>query len=315
MILDSGVSSRRGSVVRQIVTDGRLVGVTAGGDRPVVAEQHGKGTAISARSGMYPLDKATPSLQRREPLLGGAPAPSGSLFVLGEHGGYGATPRPTHRLVLGRNNDDVHVIVGDRDWYVSRRQAVVQCVSYGSGLVWRLRNLGRRPIRMPAAPLLLQEHEIVLEPGYTTLFIQGDQLHVVELLVSGRSGATSARPHSETGDLGHPLTAQQRLVLAVMFQAYLRREDKAHPLSAREVSAVLNAIPGQSGWTASRVHHEVDRVRRQLAISGHAGLTADSAHPEALRLNLVEVLLNTATLVPPDLRLLDGGQAHEPRPG
>ncbi|HEX6352925.1 hypothetical protein [Actinophytocola sp.] len=267
---------------------------------------------MNAKFGMYPLDKATPSLQRREPLLGGKPAPVGSLFVLGENGGYGATPRPTHRLVLGRNDDDVHVIVGDGDWYVSRKQAVMQCVPYGSGLTWTLRNLGRRPIRLPAAPLLLKEHEIVLEPGYTTLFIQGDRLHVVEVLVSGRSGAKLAPPDGETGDLGYPLTPQQRLVLVAMFQAYLRQDERAHPLSAKDAGEVLNTIPGQSGWTQRRVHHEVDRVRYQLAAAGHTGLTAQSAHPEALRLNLVEVLLNTATLVPPDLRLLDGGQAHEP---
>jgi hypothetical protein len=264
--------------------------------------------------GMYPLDKSIPSLQRREPLLGGEPAPPGSVFVLGEHGGYGAAPRPTHELVLGRNNYEVHVIVGDGDWYISRRQAVVRCVPYGAGLTWTLRNLGRRPIRIPAAPLVLQEHEVVLSPGYTTLFLEGDRLHVVEVLVSGRVGAASVPPDGETSDLGHPLTAQQRLVLVVMFQSYLRQDAQAHPLSAKDTSAVLNTLPGQSGWTASRVHHEVDRVRHQLA-SGHNGLTADSAHPEALRLNLVEVLLNTATLVPPDLRLLDSGQAHEPSPG
>jgi hypothetical protein len=270
---------------------------------------------MTATFGLYPLDKAIPSLQRREPLLGGAPAPPGSVFVLGEHGGYGAAPRPAHQLVLGRNDEEVHVIVGDGDWYVSRRQAVVRCVSYGAGLAWTLRNLGRRPIRIPAAPLVLQEHEVVLKTGYTSLFIEGDRLHVVEVLVSGRLGSAQAPPDGQTGDLGHPLTPQQRLVLVAMFEAYLRQDDRAHPLSAKDTSAVLNTVPGQSGWTVSRVHHEVDRVRYQLAESGHGGLTAESAHPEALRLNLVDVLLDTGTLVPPDLRLLDGGQAHEPPPG
>jgi hypothetical protein len=268
---------------------------------------------MNAPLGMYPLERSTTSLQRREPLLAGSPAPVGSLFVLGEHGGYAAAPRPNHRLVMGRNNADVHVVVGAGDWYVSREQAVVQCVPFGSGVSWTLRNLGRRPLRMPSVPLVLQEHEVVLTPGYTPLFIHGDRLHVVELLVSaGRRESTVAPPTAETRDLGWPLRDRQRLVLVAMFQAFLRQDDPAHPLSASDTTKVLNALPGQSGWTPSKVHHVVDEVRHDLAASGEARLTADSAHPEALRHNLLQVLLTTATLVPPDLRLLDGGPADEP---
>lgn len=268
---------------------------------------------MEAPLGMYPLERSTPSLQRREPLLGGSPAPTGSLFVLGEHGGYAAAPRPNHRLVLGRNNKDVHIIVGAGDWYVSREQAVVQCVPFGTGTTWTLRNLGRRPIRMPSAPLLLQEHETVLKPGYTPLYIHGDRLHVIELLVSaGRREAMTAPANAGTRDLGWPLTDKQRMVLVAMFQAFLRQDGPAHPLSASDTSKILNAIPGQEGWTPSKVHHVVDEVRYDLAAKGETGLTVDSAHPETLRHNLVTVLLNTATLVPPDLRLLDGGPAHEP---
>jgi hypothetical protein len=269
---------------------------------------------MTATFGMYPLDETISSLQRGEPMLGGAPAPAGSVFVLGEHGGYGAAPRLSHQLVLGRNDEDVHVVVGEDDWYVSRKQAIVRCVPYGAGFTWTLRNLGRQPLRIPAEPLVLQEHEIVLKPGYTTMFIHGDRLHVVEVLVSGQVGRAPVPPHRKTVDRGHPLTPQQRLVLVVMFQAYLRRDERAHPLSAKDTSAVLNSVPGQSGWTNSRVHHEVDGVRHQLATRGHNGLTAESAHPESLRLNLVDVLLETATLVPPDLRLLNAVQAHEPPP-
>jgi hypothetical protein len=257
---------------------------------------------------MYPLERSTPSLQRREPLLGGSPAPLGSLFMLGEHGGFAAAPRVNHRLVLGRNNTDVHVVVGAGDWYVSREQAVVQCVPLGNGMTWTLRNLGRRPIRLPAAPLLLQEHETVLKPGYTPLFIHGDRLHVIELLVSaGRRESTLAPPDAATRDLGWPLKDRQRLVLVAMFQAFLRQDSPAHPLSASDTAKILNAMAGQASWTPSKVHHVVDEVRHELAAAGEAGLTADSAHPEALRHNLIQVLLHTATLVPPDLRILDGG--------
>ena len=270
---------------------------------------------MTAPQGMYPLERSTPSLQRREPLLGGSPAPAGSLFVLGEHGGYAASPRAAHRLLLGRNSPDVHVTIGAGDWYVSREQATMACVPFGSGLTWTLRNLGRRPIRMPDSPLLLQEHEVLLRPGYTPLFIHGDRLHVVEVLVStGRRESTIATPTAATRDFGWPLTDRERLVLVVMYQAFLRRAIPAHPLTWKETSEELNRIDGQADWTARKAEHVVDGVRHRLAAEQVEGLTAESAHPEALRHNLIQVLLNSATLVPPDLRLLDGGQPHEPLP-
>jgi hypothetical protein len=51
----------------------------------------------------------------------------------------------------------------------------------------------------------------------------------------------------------------------------------------------------------------VDAVRRKLANAGVVGITADSAHPEAIKRNLLRVLVDSATLVPPDLRLLETG--------
>ena len=69
-------------------------------------------------------------------------------------------------------------------------------------MTWTLRNVGRRPIRLPSSPLLLQEHEVVLQPGYTPLFIHGDRLHVLEVLVSaGRRESPSHRPTRTRGIL------------------------------------------------------------------------------------------------------------------
>ena len=263
---------------------------------------------MTAPLGMYPLEPSTPSLQRQEPLLGGAIAPAGSLFLLGEHGGYAAAPRPAHRLVIGRNAPEVHVTVGASDWYISREQAVLMCVPFRGSVTWTLRNVGRRPIRVPDAPLLLQEHETALKPGYTPLFIDGDRLHVVEVLVSvGAKSAEVPLPSALTRDVGFPLTPRERLVLVVMFQEFLRRSSPAHPLSWKDTGDALNAVPGESGWNARKAENVVDGVRHRLAAAGESGLTADSAHPEALRHNLIQILLKSATLVPPDLRLLDGG--------
>ncbi|EWC63958.1 hypothetical protein UO65_0669 [Actinokineospora spheciospongiae] len=255
--------------------------------------------------GMYFLEPLTPSLLRHEPLLGGAPAPVGALFVLGEEGGYAAAPRAHSTLVLGRNSPDVHVTVGAGDWYVSREHATLRCAPDGR---WTLRNGGRLPIRISDAPALLHEHETTVPHGYAPLYIQGSRLHVVELLVSsGRRGADRVRPETGTRDLAWPLSPRERLVLVALFQLYLLRADDAHPLSWNETSRRLNEVPRQRGWTDRRAEHAVDGVRKRLAAAGVAGVTADSAPPDAIKRNLLRVLLDTATLVPPDLRLLDTG--------
>lgn len=257
----------------------------------------------------YHLDAATPSLLRRQPLLGGAPAPRGTLFALGEDGGYAAAPHADNHLLLGRNSPEVHVTVGSGDAHVSREHAAVRFLP---GNRWLLRNDGRLPIRVPGGPPLLHGHETVLAPGYTPLYIRGSRLHVVELLVAtGGRGQDAVRPDTGTRDLGWPLSDRERLVLVALFQQVLLRADDPHPLSWRETGAVLNDVPGERRWTERKAEHVVDVVRRRLAAAGVPGITADSAPPEAIKRNLAAVLVETATLTPPDLRLLDAGLRGE----
>ncbi|WP_236791048.1 hypothetical protein [Amycolatopsis sp. GM8] len=255
--------------------------------------------------GMYPLDPLTPSLLRQEPLFDGAPAPAGTLFVLGESGGYAAAPVEGRSLVLGRNSPDVHVTVGSLDWYVSREHATVRCVREGAGVSWLLRNGGRLPIRIPDVVAVLQQHEATLPPGYTPLYIQGTHLHVVEVLVSaGQRPGGPVRPETGTRELGLPVTDRERLVLVALLRYVLARADNAHPLSWKETSRVLNEVPGQRGWTERKAENVVDGIRHKLTGLGIAGLTTDTAAPEAIKGNLMRALLDSATLVPPDLRLL-----------
>lgn len=264
---------------------------------------------MTALRGMYPLDSSTPSLRRDQPRLIGHSAPPGTLFVLGDDGGYAATRAPANRLILGRNSNAVHVTVGSGDWNVSREQASMRC---DPGLGWRLRNDGRLPIRLPDLPELLREHEVTLPTGYTPLYINGSRRHIVEILVSGdEGGAATAGPETGTRDISWPLAARERLVLVAMFQNHLLRVADPHPLSWRETSHTLNQVPGQAGWTERKAEHVVDGVRHRLARGGHDGVTADSAPPEAIKNNLLKFLTDTATLVPPDLRLLETGTAAD----
>ena len=264
--------------------------------------------------GMYPLDPSTPSLRREQPRLIGRNAPPGTLFVLGDEGGYAAVPAPANRLILGRNSHAVHVTVGSGDWNISREQASMRCEPGGG---WRLRNDGRLPIRIPDVPELLREHEVTLPAGYTPLYLAGSRRHVVEILVSGQQARPAAAgPETGTRDISWPLGGRERLVLVALYQNHLLRLDNPHPLSWRETSHTLNQVPGERGWTERKAEHVVDAVRHRLTRSGHGGVTADSAPPEAIKTNLLRFLTETATLVPPDLRLLETGvesDGEEPR--
>jgi hypothetical protein len=257
---------------------------------------------------MYPLGRLTPSLVRQEPLFAGAAAPAGTLFVLGDTGGYAAAGVEGRRLVVGRNSRDVHVSIGGEDGYVSREHATLRCEGRGGSTRWLLRNGGKLPIRMPDAAPLLRAHEAELPAGYTPLYIQGSQLHVVEVLVAdGRRQRGVVSQESSTGTLRLPLTRKEMLVLVALFRDTLEREDQAQPLTWNETGRVLNEVPGQTGWNDRKAENVVDGVRQRLTAAGVDRLTTDTAPREALKANLLRVLLDTATLLPEDLRLLTTG--------
>ncbi|GAA0905844.1 hypothetical protein Vau01_121800 [Virgisporangium aurantiacum] len=260
---------------------------------------------------MYPLGSATPSLYRTQPALGGNPAPTGTLFVLGEDGGYAAVAAPANRLLLGRNSNAVHVTVGSGDGKVSREQAVLRCET-GAG--WRLSNVGRLPIRIPDAPELLHDHEVTLPAGYTPLYITGSRRHVVELLVSRPQPAPVAvGPETDTRETALRLSDREKLVLVALYQNHLLRLDAPEPLSWPDTSDALNLVSGQRGWTARKAENVVDALRQRLTRQGCHGLTVDSAASGAIKTNLLELLARTATLIPPDLRLLGADRPRADR--
>jgi hypothetical protein len=261
--------------------------------------------------GMYPLGRLTPSLVRQEPLFAGGAAPAGTLFVLGDAGGYAAAAVSGRELVVGRNTPDVHVAIGRDDAYVSREHATLRCVSFGDATRWMLRNGGKLPIRIPDTAPLLRAHEAPLPAGYTPLYIQGEQLHVVEVLVSdGTRKSGAVRPETKTGNLRLPLTRREWLVLVAMFADVLAREDQAMPNSWNETAKLLNGVPGQSGWTDRKAENVVDGVRQRLTAAGIDRLTRETAPSEALKTNLQRVLIDTGTLVPDDLQALSTGIAE-----
>ena len=105
-----------------------------------------------------------------------------------------------------------------------------------------------------------------------------------------------------------PLSTDERLVLVVLGQRYLRHVDHPQPLSWRQVADELDELfPGQ-GWTAKRAEHIGVAVRKRLSAAGVPGLTRDEVGDpvgNALNHNMLLELVSAAVLVPPDLRILD----------
>jgi len=256
---------------------------------------------------VFPLSKSTPSLQWQEPLLDGRPAPAGTLFVLSAYGGYAAVPHERNELSFGREQGKVNVVVGANDQGVSRRHATIRCTAQGDAIWWTLRNEGRRPIELPPAPPLLQHLETPLADGFTRLYVGSERRHAVEVLVSKARSERSVDPvEGRTRDGRIPLAPNERLALVAMFQDYLHRSSSARPLTRNEARDALNQVPGQSGWTDKKVEHTVAGVRKKLSSAELPGLDIESAHPDVIRVNLIKYLLDTGSLVPNDLRLLDG---------
>ena len=259
----------------------------------------------SSRSPVELLPEGTGSLARGIPVT-----PAGTLFVLGDAGGIRVAPTQRFTVVFGRNRPDVHVCVGEDDPRVSRQHGLLRC----DGQRWTVRNTGGIPIRMPGSQLLLTGQEDPVGATYTPMFIRTEQgrEHLLEVRVSGREEQQRPRAgHSDDTARGSlwTVTDEERLVLSVLGQRYLRHEGHPQPLSWTNTADELAQLQPTRGWTPKRAEWVVTGVRKRLSGAGVRGLTRDEVGEpvgNALNHNLIIELLVSTTLVPPDLRLLHG---------
>ena len=249
-----------------------------------------------------------PASTRR--LADGVPsAPPGTLFVFAEEGGYAVPPR-RFRLLFGRGKGDVHVAIGTHDPYVSRLHGVLSC----DGREWWLRNEGRLPIHLPDDLMVLSGHELPMEPGYTPLFINtpAHRSYLLEIHVVGQPGdAPEEIPHLPTREPDlYRLTEDERLVLVVLAQRYLRQERYPQPVSWKQVAEDLNRVAEDREWTPKVAAHLVRTVRERLAAARTPvpGILRNDGVGEpvgnVLNHNLIRALLKNTTLLPTDLDLL-----------
>jgi hypothetical protein len=244
-----------------------------------------------------------------EPLATGVPpAPIGTLFMLAATGGIAVEPRRNFPVLFGRNEPDVHVCFGADDPYISRTQGRLTC----DGAAWWIRNEGRLPLRLPRSVLLLSGEEVSLGEGYTPLFARGapHREHLLEIRIVGSlQSESSAEPSQGTWPRQTwRLSADERLVLTALAQRYLRQEAYPQPQSWKQVADELNALAGERTWNPHRAANVVGEVRHRLSREGVEGLTRDEVGEpvgNALNDHLIRELLETTTLAPPDLRLLN----------
>jgi hypothetical protein len=240
------------------------------------------------------------------------PAPPGSIFVLAAGGGFAAPPRDRFEVVFGRREPDVHVCIGPDDPRMSRLQGRL----VRAGNEWWLRNEGKLPIRLPQSRFLLSGNEIPLSEGYSPLFIRTSRQreHLLEVRVVGRPDAV-VDAHDMTGTLSPDswqIDGVERVVLTALALRYLRQEPHPQPQSWNQVAADLNnvAANGRTDWTPKKTANTVLKVRERLASHVPGLRLEDWGDPAGNMVNhqLIQELLQTATLRPPDLRLLDAGE-------
>jgi hypothetical protein len=238
-------------------------------------------------------------------------APAGTIFVVGPERGFAAPPSP-RKVFFGRDREEVEVPIGVDDPTVSRRHGVFIC--YGSGSGWWLRNNGNLPIKLPGRDLLLTGHERALAPGYTPLVINpsGERSHLVKVRIIGEPGRhprSTTKADTAPPETAYKLSEPEKLVLAALARRFLEGYvDYPQPLTWAETARVANGSPyATRTWNKDTVADTVVRVRECLHRQGVPGLTLDEVGEpvgNTLNVNLIYVLLGTATLSPQDLALL-----------
>lgn len=235
----------------------------------------------------------------------------GTIYALSVSGGVRLGAREERTVVFGRNRPDVHVCVGEDDLRISRNQG---SVTYRDGRWW-LANTGHRALQLPRSMTLFPEDDpFPVDVGYTPVFVNGTarRRHLLELYVAGDDGRLPRpSPGAETlRDKPWSLRADERLALVSLAQKYLLHEAYPQPATWQQVAGDLAGLQPGEHWTGKRVEHLVSGVRRRLSRAGVPGLTREEVGEPVgnmLNHNLVTELLQTRTLVPPDVLLLEDG--------
>jgi hypothetical protein len=263
---------------------------------------------------------------------GAEPARPGTLHARSVTGGIKVPPRPGATIRFGRGErPEIDLPIGEDDLRVSRRHGELTFRKKQ----WWLRNTGQQLVRLPHGRLMhLSSEPVPLAVGYTPVFVRGSgyREHLVELFVTGYEtpGPSPRRRAPTLPPKVWPLDDDERLLLVVMGQRYLLYEDGPRPLTYRQAAEQLSYLRPGTQWSERRIEYKIATLRRRL----HEGSfpypllhDGDGGTPWDNNLihNLLKGLVESTTLVPPDLELIDepdeegvAGEAtggHEDGPG
>ncbi|RKN07049.1 FHA domain-containing protein [Streptomyces radicis] len=245
---------------------------------------------------------------------GAPPARPGTLHARSLAGTVTGSPEAGRIIRFGRGGGpDADLRVGEDDPRVSRRHGEL---AYRRGQWW-LRNTGQQLLRLPRGQMMhVSTEPIPLAAGYTPVFVKGSGFreHLVELHVTdhGAAGSGSRRGIETLPPKRWSLADDQRLILVVLGQEYLRYEPHPRPLTYRQAAAQLSFLCPEESWGESKIAHRVEKVRTALEASGDFPYDLREQDPRGasdntLKHNLLRGLVESTTLVPPDLDLLDRG--------
>ncbi|WP_280381144.1 FHA domain-containing protein [Nocardia wallacei] len=237
----------------------------------------------------------------------GSRSANGTLVARTFYTAITAEPREGVEVVFGRDSGNVTVVLGADDASVGRRQGRLD---FRNGRWW-LTNIGRVPIQAGSRVTFTEDGPIAIDQGYTMLFVQGSEarLHQLELYVVGDDHIIPPPlPNTvEPEPVPWTLSPDERLVLVVFAQRYLRGEPNPRPWSRREATLLLKELDPAARWTARRAEELVYRVRVRWAdsrVRGSGGRQFGAQRPDLG--DLIRYLIVNGTLSPRDLDLLDG---------
>ncbi|MGK5533974.1 FHA domain-containing protein [Streptomyces sp. URMC 129] len=243
---------------------------------------------------------------------GVAPATPGTLHARSVTGDIRVPPRIGLTVSFGRDRPVVDLCVGEDDLRVSRRHGEL---TFRRGQWW-LRNTGRQLVRLPLGRLMhLTTDPVPLAAGYTPVVVRGSghREHLIELYVTDDDEPPRTPRHAAPTlpPKRWPLSDEERLLLVVLAQRYLLYEEGARPLTYRQAVDHLKELDPATKWTERKAEYRVEAIRRRLSRAGgfpHPLLREDDAvdvSDNSLMHNLLRGLVESTTLVPPDLLLID----------
>lgn len=206
----------------------------------------------------------------------------------------------------------MHLALGPEDERVSRRHGEL---SYRHRQWW-LRNIGRRPIRLPRGQMVYRDADpLPLSPGPTWLYVRGSGYrdHVVELFVTDESRFPTPPPPPGRTTLKEDwdLDETDIRVLVAVGQDYLHFTAEPRPWSYRDASELLRDIDPEGRWNPKKVENRITRIRQRIHHRGTFPYRVATCEGEPRPTdgvfvhNLLKGLVEEDALTPYHLNLLD----------